>query len=175
MALVVETGQAGADSESYCSVAFATAYHAARGNAAWAALASDTVREQALRLATDYMEEVYRLHWKGYRFTEAQALAWPREEVQRADYTFLNQYSFYPTDSVPVEVQNACASLALRASAGELAPDIDRATIREKVGPIEVEYDKAAPLYVRFRAVDNLLAPFLKTVAGGASRMLVRA
>jgi hypothetical protein len=174
MALVVETGQAGADSESYCSVAFATAYHAARGNAAWAALASDDVREAALRNATDYMEQVYRLQWKGYRFTEAQALSWPREEVQRQDYTFLNQYSFYPTDSVPVEVKNSCASLALRAATGELAPDIDRASTREKVGPIEVEYDKNAPLYVRFRAVDNLLAPFLKTVAGGASRMLVR-
>lgn len=51
MSLVTEDGTAKADAESYCTVAFATTYHSDRGNAAWAALASDTVREQLLRPA----------------------------------------------------------------------------------------------------------------------------
>lgn len=173
MALIVEDGTGKVDSESYISVADATAYHAKRGNAAWAALASDTVREQALRLATDYMEGVYRLNWLGYRKLESQALSWPRDEVRRQDFTYLNQRSFYPNNQVPSEVKNACAELALKASAGELAPDLEQRVIREKVATLEVEYDKNAPQYIIFRAINNMLAPFLNG-SGGTFRKVVR-
>jgi hypothetical protein len=94
MALIVETGQAGSTSESFASVADADLYHSNRGNTAWAAIASTALKEAALRKATDYMEQSYRLRWLGYRHTEAQALSWPRDEVQRSDFTYLNQWSF---------------------------------------------------------------------------------
>lgn len=175
--LNVETGQGGADSESFCSVAFATTYHANMGNAAWAALASDTVREQVLRRATVYMEEVYRLRWAGYRQTDTQALSWPRHEVPRKDsYTGIltgDWGNYYESDTVPIEVQRACAELALRASAGELAPDLDRPTTSETVGPLSVTYAVGTRQYVRYRAIDNLLAPLLS--GSGMSLKIVRA
>ena len=166
MSLIVETGQQGADSEALCSVAFADAYHLGRGNAAWAVLAVAD-KEAALRRATDYMEQVYRLRWAGYRRTDTQALSWPRYEVPRPDSAANATYGYgvgyYPFDSVPLEVQKACAELALKASASELAPDLDRPTTSETVGPISVTYAAGAREAVRFRAIDNLLSPVLKT------------
>lgn len=176
MALIVEDGTGKADAESYISVADATAYHAARGNAAWAALASDTVREQALRAATDYMLQSYRYRWAGTRKSATEAIDWPRIDVPRLDTT-QSQYSlqsYYDAASVPTEVARACAVLALKASAGELAPDVGRITSREKVDVIEVTYQEGAAPFVRYRAVDNMLAGMLKT---GSNSMiaLVRA
>lgn len=172
MSLIVENGTGLANAESYISVADADTYHSNRGNAAWASLTT-TVKEQALRKATDYIEQVYRLRFLGYRHTEAQALSFPRDEVQRKDFTYLNQFSFYPNDVVPTEVANACADLGLRASTTELAPDIARITKREKVGSLEIEYDATKPAYVKYRAIDNLLAPFLNSTSG-LSREVVR-
>lgn len=174
MALIVEDGTGKVDAESFISVADASTYHTARGNAAWAALASDTVREQNLRKATDYMEEVYRLRWAGYRKTDTQALSWPRYEVPRPDSAANASYGYgvgyYASDSVPDEVKKACAELALKASAGELAPDLDRTTTSETVGPISVTYAVGARETVKYRAIDNLLAPLL---SGNANSLKV--
>lgn len=164
MALIVETGQAGVDSESYISVAAATAYHVARGNTAWAAVATDTLREQYLRRATDYMQQEYGERWAGYRVSTTQALAWPRYGVPIKDYSS-SAYplgSYWPSNSVPTIVANACAELALRAISGSLSPDLERAVRREKVGPIETEYEPGSLQSTRFDAVDNMLAPLMK-------------
>lgn len=160
MTLIVENGTGLADAESFISVADANTYHSNRGNAAWASL-TDTVKEQCLRRATDYLEQVYRLRWIGYRHTEAQSLSFPRDEVPRRDFTYLNQFSFYPNDVVPSEVKNACAELALKANTETLAPDLERVTKREKVGVLEVEYDTNSQPYKKYRIIDNMLAPFL--------------
>jgi hypothetical protein len=183
MALVVEDGTGLAGAESYVSVADATAYHAARGNAAWAAVASDTVREQLLRKATDYMVQVYRLRWKGWRISVTQALDWPRSEVERADYaalqtngmTTISGEYYYPADEVPAEVEKACFELALVAIDGDLNPDIGRRTIREKVDVIEVEYDRFSPLAKMYRDVDGWLAPLLDSFGSGVFRKVIRA
>jgi hypothetical protein len=172
MALIVETGQAGSTSESFASVADADLYHSNRGNTAWAAIASTALKEAALRKATDYMEQSYRLRWLGYRHTEAQALSWPRDEVQRSDFTYLNQWSFYPNDEVPTEVKNACAELALKASADELSPDLTQGVVMEKVDVLQVEYDKYSPQSPRYVAIDRLLSPFIS--GSSASHSVVR-
>lgn len=155
MAIIVETGTGAADSESFASVAYCDTYHAGRGNAAWALLASD-VREQALRKATDYMQQVYRERWAGIRVKTTQALDWPRYDVPRKDVG-----DYYSSVLVPEEVKRACAELALKASAAELAPDLGRPTINESVGPISVSYAAGARESVKYRAIDNLLAPLL--------------
>jgi hypothetical protein len=172
MSLIVENGSGLANAESYISVADADIYHSNRGNADWASLTT-TAKEQSLRKATDYIEQVYRLRFLGYRHTEAQALSFPRDEVQRKDFTYLNQFSFYPNDVVPVEVAYACADLGLRSSAGDLAADIERIVKKEKVASLEVEYDNTKPAYTKYRAIDNLLAPFLSG-SSGVSREVVR-
>ncbi len=171
MALVVETGSGSATAESYISVADATTYHAARGNAAWAALASDTVREQLLRKSTEYMMQVYRQSWKGVRMTATQALDWPRAYVY-LEPVITGANIDYPnlvaSNIVPTEVKRACAELALKASSAELYADQEQTVKREKLGPLEWEYDPNSQTTKRYSAVDAMLAPYF---AGSGNTM----
>lgn len=166
MALVVEDGTGLSTAESYMSVADATAYHLARGNAAWAGLASDTVREQKLRLASDYMVATYRERWAGWRVNSTQALDWPRYEVPMPDTVGGLVMNYYPSNAVPAIVARACAELALRAIDGDLAPDLDAPVVREKVGPIETEYAAGARQSTTYRAIDSMLAPLFAASGG---------
>lgn len=163
MALTVETGAVVAGAESYISVADASTYHTNRGNAAWAALSTDTVREQCLRKATDYMTQAYRDRWQGARYDEDQVLDWPREGVVRDSWEVGH-------DEVPTEVKNACAELALKAATASLSPDLTQGVVSEQVGSIAVTYDKNSPQRTRYAAIDNMLAPYLK--AGGSGMMM---
>lgn len=164
MALVVEDGAGRADAESYISAADANAYHAARGNAAWAALASDTVREQKLRNATSYMVQTYRSRWAGYRVSKDQALDWPRYEVPAPDTCG----EYLESNVVPIDVRQACAELALRAISAPLSPDLGRRTKREKVDVIEVEYSEFGAQSTTYPTVDGLLSVFLTGTANSA-------
>ena len=163
MALVVENGTGLSAAESYCSVAVADARHLALGNTAWAALTTGQ-KETALRVATDYLSR-YRAKWIGTRYRRDQALDWPRVDVW-VD-------GFEQALIVPVPVRNATADLALKSRTDTLAPDLERAVVREKVGPIETEFDRYSPQSKRFAAVEALLAPFVK--GSSAVAMLVRA
>lgn len=169
MALITEDGTGLANAESYISVADADTRHTNLGNGAWTDASVTTAqKEAALRKATIYMVQAYRERWTGYRVKIAptmQALDWPRYGVE-VDH-FPVHY-----DIVPADVANACADLALKALAGDLAPDLSQAVVREKVGPIETEYNRGSPQFTRYRAIDMMLAPYL---TGGASRaVLVR-
>jgi hypothetical protein len=174
MALIVETGAGLANAESYASVAEADTRLTAYGFTAWASL-NLADKEIDLRKATDFMVDRFRTRWKGYRVNGTQALDWPRYEVERVD-ALAGGYggaSYYASDSVPAEIKNACIDLAYKSSQGiELAPDIEPAQKRVKVGPIEVEYDMTANQTTIFRAVQSKLRPFLN--GGGAMARLVR-
>lgn len=162
MALITETGTGDPAAESLCSVADALAYHAARGNDAWALLIT-SAQEAALRQATAYMESYYRERYAGFRQSVTQALCWPRAWVQIKDAPsgYGRFAAYYPQNAVPVLVANACASLALRASTGALTPDLDRETLSEGVGGISITYREGAPQFVRFREIDLMLSPFM--------------
>lgn len=174
MALIVEDGTGKSDAESYISVADADTYHTARGNTAWTSLSGDTVKEQALRKAADYMVQAYRQRWKGVRKSSTQALDWPRSGVlveqvlDTANYVLpeLDQINGYilPNNVVPDEVARANAELALRTLSTTLNPDLTRSddVKREKVDVIEVEYKDTARPYPTFSAVDGMLTPFLR-------------
>ena len=163
MALIVETGSAAAASESYASVAQADTYFANRGITIWAPL-QIAEKEQALRRATDFMSSYA---WAGSRVNATQALDWPRSGL------YVNGFDVAMT-SIPLAVQTACMELALRAAAGELAPDIGRQKIRVKVGPIETQYSDTAAPHTKYRAIDNLLSAYLSYVTGGITVGLVR-
>jgi hypothetical protein len=169
MALSVETGTGASTSDSYISLVAAATYHTDRGNTAWAALASDAVREQCLRKATDYMVGAYRQRWKGVRLNATQALDWPRFNVY-LEPVLNGAVSDYPylvaSNIVPVEVQRACAELALKAATATLLDDTSQQVIREKVGPIEVEYDKYSSQNTKYSFVESLLAPYFSTTSG---------
>lgn len=167
MAIICEDGTGLSTAETYISVADASTYFTARAITSWAAIATDALREGYLRLATEYMLQVYRNRWQGVRYTETQALDWPRTGVVRDSWVVA-------IDEIPVEVKRACAELALRASAGTLNPDLSQGVISEKVGPIAVTYDHYSPQSPRYKAIEAMLAPYLLTTGNGVSVKLER-
>lgn len=164
MALVVEDGTGLSNADSYCSVADADARHTALGNAAWNG--TDAAKEAALRRATEYLEGAHRQTWKGTKLLRDQALSWPRYGATVDGWDVSSTI-------VPAQIRNATADLALRALSDDLAPDLERAVIRERVGPLETEYSASSPQAKRYRAVAAMLAPFLK--GSSAMATLVRA
>lgn len=167
MAIEVEDGTGKATAESYISVADATTYFTARSITTWGALATDALREAALRRATEYMTQMYRNRWQGLRAVPTvQALDWPRTGVV-VDFVTVDY------DTVPAEVARACAELALKASAAALSPDLKQGKLAVTVGPIRTEWDKNSPQRKRYAAIDDMLRPFLKS-GGGCSVGLVR-
>lgn len=171
MALEVETGLGSAIAESYASVVDANLYHANRGNAAWAALASDSLREQALRKATEYITANYFGRWKGVRtYPTVQALDWPRYNVLRENDGFVDIY--LPSTTIPAELKNATCQVALISLDEDLMPNLERQTRSESVGDLSVTYEPGSPQYTIFRSVDLMLRPLLE--AGGNSMEIVR-
>lgn len=154
MALNVETGSGSASAESYASVVDADTRLANLGLTNWAPLLT-AEKEQALRRATAYMEQSYRTRWQGNRMTAGQALSWPRYDVCIEGFTV-------STSSVPAEVRNACIDLAFKAAAGDLNADLTRGVLREKVGPLETEYDPHSPISTRYPSIDQQLIPYLR-------------
>lgn len=149
MSLTVEDGTGLATADSYASRADADAYHAARGNAAWAAASTDA-RDAALRKATQYLDTRYR--WVGNRSTLTQALEWPRYFVPRLGY---------PSGWPQPRVVHACIELALRAlSVDLLADDEGRDVLSEQVGPISVTYGPTGG-GVRYPVADLLVSPLI--------------
>jgi len=131
MSLIVEDGNGLPTAEAYVSVADANTYHTTMGNTAWTG--SDSVKEVAIRRATQYMDGYYR--WRGTRRTATQALEHPRT---LEDEEFMRDDLVWP----PRGLQEACAELAMRALTEELVADLteDQYIKREKVGPLETEY-----------------------------------
>jgi hypothetical protein len=178
MALIVEDGTGLPNADSYVSVADCDTYLENRGYTTWATLLN-AEKENCLRRATDYLVQMYRLRWKGTRAQANQSLDWPRNFVEREDYTyptlngsiFIGGYFYYPSNVVPEEVVNACCELAFRAGRGELAPDIGRLKRRSKVDVLEVEYEPYSKPYTQYRAIDGALAPLLK---GAGNSSMVR-
>lgn len=165
MTIIVEDGTGRADAESYISVADADAYHAKRLNGDWGPLANAT-KEALLIKATEYMVGTYREMWAGYTVNATQALDWPRYEVPDGRGGYID------SNIVPAEVKKACAELALKANAGELAPDLEQAVKREKVDSIEVEYESYSSQSPRYPAVYSMIARYLSN--SGFTVKLVR-
>jgi len=157
MALITEDGTGRADAESLCTVAYADAYHDARGNMVWATL-STTEKEQALRRSTDYLERTYAMRTCGYRAKTTQALAWPRYMVRRHGGA---RCEYWPSDAIPNPLAQICAEMAFKAGQGELDQDIDRIIKSETVGPLKTEYMDSNGV-VRYRQIDKMMAQFIE-------------
>ncbi len=148
--MIVEDGTGLTAADALIDVAYADAYHAARGNA-WAG--TTTEKEQAIVKATDYMRT---MAWIGSPLTETQALPWPR-------------YGY----GIPDTIKRACAEYALRARTAALdadepagAPIISETS---KVGPLEQSTTFSPQLGQRsnrraYPAADRMLAPYLARV-----------
>jgi len=131
----------------YGTLIGANDYHAARGNAAWAA-GEIADREAALQRATDYIDGRYRMQTAGGCWVSmfrgkradgrAQDLEWPRTGATDSEGNEI------PDDQVPVEVERATYEAALLelTTPGSLSPVFvgSQQVTKEKVGPIEVQY-----------------------------------
>ena len=173
MALTPEDGTGLANADTYISEADADTYFASHGAPSSWSGADSASKEQALRLATQYLDNTYRGLWKGTKGSQSQALSWPRTDVVDEE-----GYTVSET-SVPAGVLNATAETALRSVQGTvLVPDLSGTKItREKVkaGPVEqdVTYQggKASGVSsdpVEFTLVDQLLAGLLRGSRGSA-------
>lgn len=155
MALTVEDGTGKADAESYAAITDANTYHAALGQAAWAAL-SDAAKEQALRRATTFID--WRFRFYGEKRTAEQALAWPR--VGATDYGWLVDDA-----TVPAKLKRAVAEAALLSVTEELTPNgaPEGAVLSESVDVLSVSYAPGQSGAVRFKSVEALLAGLVQS------------
>lgn len=150
MALEIENGTGKTNSVSYVSAVDLTAYALAR--AVTITAADDTAKEALLVTAMDYLESK---DFKGYKYTDAQALQWPRGDV------IVDGYSI-DADEIPLLLKEAQMEIALSVDQGtNPLTSIGRETKREKVDVIEVEYMDNAMNQTYLTAAETKLTKLL--------------
>lgn len=160
--LIVEDGSIVADANSYVTYDYALAYHALRGNSAWA-LGTVLNQQYAIIRATQAIDSIYKGKWKGTP-TEygTQELEWPRSGVVVGVNALGN-------DLIPNALKKAVCEAALRelANANSLTPDLERGgeIKRVKADTVEVEYMDGANSTTTFTAIDGLLADLVTGVS----------
>ena len=163
MALIVEDGTCKPNAQSWASVAEWKDYFSKRGNATAAAL-SDTVIEQKLVLAADYIKTNYGDRFKGVQIRKEQALPWPRYGAWIHDDTFL-----IDATEIPAELKFAQIEVGWAAVDMDISPNVDVGDPQittEIVGPIEVQYDVSNS--------SKLMQPILRTAEGWLRLLLER-
>jgi len=166
MALVVEDGSGKTDAESYLSVADADTYHTKHGGSTDWSGAETADKEEALRMATQYLDAVYHERWEGRRVSRDQALDWPRGWVEDRDGFAVD------SDDIPAKLEDACAELAVRhiTETDGLLPDLSDpgivASEAVAVGPVKVstQYMGGNSPVTEFRIVEALLRGLIRPV-----------
>jgi hypothetical protein len=155
MPLVLEDGTGKTDSNTYVLEATFTQWLSDRG----LTLAGDLTVDNLLYQSADYLET---LQYIGNKKTQAQAMQWPRENVYIDGFAFSD-------NAIPQELIDAQMQTAYSIDQGEnpLAT-VGRATKREKVDVIEVEYQDNASSTSIITAVNATLRKLLATNSGSA-------
>lgn len=152
--ITVEDGTGKANATSYVSEADFNTYIGERGNSLGGENGDAT---QVLIKAMDYLET---LNFRGSRSSRTQALLWPRYDVVLDGVELLSS-------DIPQELINAQCIIAYEIDQGNDPQSlIDRATKREKVDVVEIEYQDNASSAPQIRKVINALA---KLIAPGSS------
>jgi len=155
--MALDTTVAGETTDSYGTLAEYRAYAADMG---WTLSGSDQADEANLRRAAQVLDRQY--HWRGYRDTEFQARAWPRERVGYVDGWWVDD------GFIPQAIKDAQFELAYLIQGG-LNPfaTIKKSVTRRKTGPIEEEMlPTGRP---RIVAIEGMLRPYLRAGAGQAA------
>ena len=159
--IVVEDGTIVSGANSYVSEADLTTYATDRG------VTLSTSTAVLLILAMDYVES---LDFIGYQYTEDQALSWPRTEAKK------DGIYWYDSNEIPQKLIDGLCEVALAIDAGNSPADnLERATKREKVGDLEVEYMDSANSSVIVRKINNKLKDLLVNGLAGASFIVGKA
>lgn len=157
------------DANSYCTVAEADLYHAAHLYAAVWEDADASQKTVALIWATRLLDE--QVDWVGTKATEAQALRWPRTDVEDRDGYLL------ASTVIPNWLKNATAELARQLLAK------DRLAVRDdamggiksvSAGSVSVEFDAQDRIQVFPESVQSLIDWYSLGTQGGYEVPLVR-
>ncbi|KKB09401.1 DnaT-like ssDNA-binding protein [Devosia chinhatensis] len=159
-------------SDHYGTREDANTYHAARGNASWAA-ATTGARDAALVRGSQSLDGLYGARYPGTITDAAQSLLWPRQGV-----IFRGQV--FNDDVVPLPIIRAAYELALRelAAPGSTSPDYVPAgsikRLKKGVGPLQKETEYAVPLTAAaarpvFSLIDGILAELIIAAPGGTT------
>ncbi|WRH62042.1 MAG: DnaT-like ssDNA-binding protein [Fuscovulum sp.] len=157
---------------TYGTLAAADAYHAQRGNAAWAA-ASSTDREAALLRASDWLDGYYIHRWPGSPAAGGdQTRAWPRVEA-------IDRYGNTLT-GIPARVERAAYEAALFEvlTPRSLAPRVvqSETKVLTKVGSIQwtpMGKGELAESLPFLASVENILAPIIEDERGEPALLVV--
>ena len=157
--IVVEDGSGKTDSNSYISEAGLTTYATDRGV---------TLSGTASVLLIQAMDYIEVQSYKGYKYTEEQALQWPRGNV------WLDGYSV-DVDEIPQLLIDAQCEVAIGIDGGvNPLANVGRSTKKEKVGDIEVEYMDGARDSTYLAAAESKLSKLLSPGSGGMSAVAIR-
>lgn len=158
MPLIVEDGTGREDANSYIDLADARELASMRGISL---SADDTELTQQLVNAADRLNS-YECRFSGERTTSEQGLSYPRMHSKRFGKA-------YPDDAIPKELKLAQVTLGGYINAGVdvwASTDIEGIT-REKVGPIETEYDSSIATDGEnpyFAQIDSILSPLFTPI-----------
>lgn len=151
--VVVEDGTGITGANSYVTESQLAGYMAARN----VTISGDLTA--SLLKAMDYLET---LSFTGNKYSETQALQWPRDSV------YIDGYSL-SSSTIPNELKLAQMRLAQEIDQGnDPLETLARKVKREKVGPVEVEYDDSSASSAILRSVNNMLRKILSTTSGNA-------
>lgn len=158
MAIVVEDGTIVTGANSYVTTAALTTYATARG------VTLTSGAETLLIQAMDYIES---LDYKGVRIDRDQPLKFPRAGIMVDGFELV-----YTT--IPDYLKNGLMHTAMAIDAGN-GPllDLPRATKREKVGEIEVEYSDSSSSVIIVRKIMAMLHPLLASGGYGGNNFTV--
>jgi hypothetical protein len=143
--LTIETGEGLPNAESYATAAELVSYAA---NYGVTVPGTEQAQESLLRRAAMQMQV---MGWKGRKASAAQALAWPRADVE-LDGEVL------PSTYIPARIQYGQMALAAEIHAEDIDPPGQRtgAVIRERVeGAVDVQYAENKSGYLLPAAPDR--------------------
>lgn len=149
-------------SDFYGTVAAADTYHTERGNTGW--IGTNAVKEAALLIASEWLDEVYGEMFTGYPTDKAsQERAWPRREAHDV------YGDYFAIDAIPVQMERATYEIALRqiVSPGSLFKDWTPGQEKLSVavsGAVSVTYRGAAnysEAQLKIGKVGSILRPII--------------
>lgn len=162
MALVVEDGTGLTGSNSYASVAEATAYYDVDRTATfWADLTTEQ-REEYLQWATRILDA--KVKWRGLKRSETQALAWPRTGAyDREGYAIASTI-------VPKPVKAALFELMKYLHTNDLTSGPDVGNLKSvKVDVVEVVYQDDTSQSTLPSIINYLLTGLGRMLHGGST------
>lgn len=162
--ITVEDGTGKTDSNSYCSETVLGTYATDRG----ITLVADTDQKKSILLiqAMDYVEQQ---NFKGCKYTDAQALQWPRGAV------YIDGY-YVDADTIPQLLIDALCEVCIGIDGGtNPLANVTRETKMEKVGEIAVEYMDSARDSTYLKAAETKLTKLLRSGGYRVNAEVIRA